>query len=359
MHEGQGAKPGARARFSSNDHGDAISRTDLVGFGLVEDGPDPALDEIVRIAARITQCEKAFITFAHNDQLHVIASVGSSVSQTPAALSVCGVTYREDAPLIVPDLSRDNRFKDYPYIARADGNRFYAGFPMRLACGTSIGSLCVIDRTIREEMLDEAQLTVLRSLTTLAVRILESRQRDARLNDYLGIASDWIWEQDDQFRFTYLSRSASDNGIRIQDFLGKSRWDAACGNGESAQFWRSTAARSKPTNRSATCAFAGSTRPRTDLFHQRPARQLPGRHLPRLPRLGARRLRRGTGPPRGRIHGPSRPADPAGQPDGFRAARRRCLPPLEENGSASTLPADIDHFSRSTTPMAIRPATPC
>mgnify|MGYP001279994405 CR=1 FL=1 len=124
MHESQGATPGLRARFSSNDHGDAISRTDLVGFGLIEDGPDPALDEIVRIAARITRCEKAFITFAHNDQLHVIASVGSSVSQTPAALSVCGVTYREDAPLIVPDLSRDNRFKDYPYVAREDGNRF-------------------------------------------------------------------------------------------------------------------------------------------------------------------------------------------------------------------------------------------
>ena len=80
MHESQGATPGLRARFSSNDHGDAISRTDLVGFGLIEDGPDPALDEIVRIAARITRCEKAFITFAHNDQLHVIASVGSSVA---------------------------------------------------------------------------------------------------------------------------------------------------------------------------------------------------------------------------------------------------------------------------------------
>ncbi|MBC00294.1 MAG: hypothetical protein CML67_12210 [Rhodobacteraceae bacterium] len=237
MHESQGATPGLRARFSSNDHGDAISRTDLVGFGLIEDGPDPALDEIVRIAARITRCEKAFITFAHNDQLHVIASVGSSVSQTPAALSVCGVTYREDAPLIVPDLSRDNRFKDYPYVAREDGNRFYAGFPMRLACGTSIGSLCVIDRKVREAALDDAQLASMQSLTALAVRILEGRQRDARLTDYLGIASDWIWEQDDQFRFTYLSRSASDNGIRIGDFLGKSRWDAACGNGESAQFW--------------------------------------------------------------------------------------------------------------------------
>ena len=177
MHESQGATPGLRARFSSNDHGDAISRTDLVGFGLIEDGPDPALDEIVRIAARITRCEKAFITFAHNDQLHVIASVGSSVSQTPAALSVCGVTYREDAPLIVPDLSRDNRFKDYPYVAREDGNRFYAGFPMRLACGTSIGSLCVIDRKVREAALDDAQLASMQSLTALCLCVIPSHAR--------------------------------------------------------------------------------------------------------------------------------------------------------------------------------------
>ncbi|WP_029058367.1 putative bifunctional diguanylate cyclase/phosphodiesterase [Stappia stellulata] len=237
MYEGQGAQPGLRARFSSNDDGDAISRTDLVGFGLVEDRPDPSLDEIVRLAAGIAKCEKAFITFAHNDQLHVLASVGSDVSQTPAALSVCGVTYREDAPLIVGDLSRDIRFQNYPYVAAENGHRFYAGFPLRLACGTSIGSLCVIDRKVRQELLDEIQQATMQSLTMLAVRILEGRQRDARLSDYLGIASDWIWEQDEHFRFTYLSRSASDNGIRIEDFLGKARWDAASANGESAKFW--------------------------------------------------------------------------------------------------------------------------
>ncbi|SDT89231.1 EAL domain-containing protein [Stappia sp. ES.058] len=237
MHKGHGANNGLRAHLTSNDHGDAISRTDLAGFGLVEDGPDPALDEIVRTAARITNCEKAFITFAQNDQLHVIASLGSSVSQTPAAASVCGVTYREDAPLIVPDLSKDARFENYPYVAMDGGNRFYAGFPMRLACGVSIGTLCVIDRQTREETLNDTQLATMQSLTALAVRIMEGRQRDARLNDYVGIASDWIWEQDDQFCFTYLSRGAAENGIHIEAFLGKPRWEAACGNGENQQFW--------------------------------------------------------------------------------------------------------------------------
>jgi PAS domain-containing protein len=293
MHESQGATRGLSARFSSNDHGDAISRTDLVGFGLVEDGPDPALDEIVRIAARITQCEKAFITFAQNDQLHVIASVGSSVSQTPAALSVCGVTYREDAPLIVPDLSRDDRFKDYPYVAREDGNRFYAGFPMRLACGTSIGSLCVIDRKVRAAALDDAQLASMQSLTALAVRIMEGRQRDERLNDYLGIASDWIWEQDDQFRFTYLSNSASDNGIHIASFLGKTRWEAFCGNGESADFWAEHRRAMEAQESFRDLRFAGSTGTASGSIPSADARS-----MPRTAPSSATAVRRATFPTR-------------------------------------------------------------
>lgn len=216
---------------------DARLRAELASLHLAGNAPDPALDHIVQVAARITRCEKAFVTFVHGCDVHVLAAVGSDVTQTPAATSVCGVAYRADAPLIVPDLSIDPRFHDYPYVDIENGNRFYAGFPVRIESGVPIGTLCVIDRKIREEGLSPDAFESMQALTALAVRVLEGRRRDARFSDYLDIASDWIWEQDDEFRFTYLSKSAVDNGIRPDRILGKTRWDAESGNGESAAFW--------------------------------------------------------------------------------------------------------------------------
>jgi len=209
----------------------------LAGFGLVTDTTDPAFNELVRIAARITSCEKAFLTFLQNDTLHVVASVGSTTRQTEVSRTVCRETLRRRDPLIVTDLSADPRFHDIPYVAPADGARFYAGYPLRLDNGVCVGTLCVIDRHRRPHGLTDRELDTLSSLSRLAVSALEGRRRDARLRDYLDIASDWIWEQDSAFRFTYLSDAAADVGIRIEEFIGKTRWDATCANGEADDVW--------------------------------------------------------------------------------------------------------------------------
>lgn len=216
---------------------EARLRAELASLHLAGNAPDLALDHIVKAAARITRCEKAFVTFVHGDDVHVLAAVGSDVTQTPAATSVCGVAYREDTPLIVANLAIDPRFKTYPYVDIDKGNRFYAGFPVRVESGFPIGTLCVIDRKTREEGLTADEFSSMQALTALTVRVLEGRRRDARFADYLEIASDWIWEQDADFRFTYLSPSARDNGIVIDRFLGKTRWEAESGNGESTAFW--------------------------------------------------------------------------------------------------------------------------
>lgn len=217
--------------------GDARLRAELASLHLVGHSPDPALDEIVRLAARITRCRKSFVTFVHDDEVFVLAGTGSDATRVPAATSVCGVAYRADQPLVVPDLTADPRFKNFPYVEMDGGNRFYAGCPVRLENGFPIGTLCVIDDKIRPQGLSEDELASLAHLTDLTVRLLESRRRDARFSNYLEIASDWIWEQDAEFRFTYLSPSADRYLLQVENFIGKTRWEAPSGNGESPEFW--------------------------------------------------------------------------------------------------------------------------
>lgn len=210
-----------------------IASLHLVGHSL-----DPALDEIVRLAARIADCGKSFVTFIHDADLFVLARVGSDTVRLPASQTVCGVAYRADAPLIVPDLTADPRFRHFPYVEIEGGSRFYAGFPIHLDTGLPIGTLCVIDDKVRPHGLSEDEFASLRDLTALTVRILEGRRRDARFSSYLDITSDWIWEQDAELRFTYLSCSAEDNGVDPADFVGKTRWEAPSGAGESHEFWQ-------------------------------------------------------------------------------------------------------------------------
>lgn len=228
-------EPGATGVFP--EHGRAVAHTDLAGFGLVDDGPDADLDHIVRTAARLTACEKAFITFAQGEVLHILAAVGSDTVQTPAADTVCGTVYRSGAPLIVSDLRTDPRFAGLPYVEMENGSRFYAGFPIHLNDGHAIGTLCVIDRTVRPQGLTPDEQAQMESLTALTVRVLEGRQRDARWRDYLDIASDWIWEQDEEFRFSYISRSSLGTGMPSGEMLGTTRWEAPSAATEGPAFW--------------------------------------------------------------------------------------------------------------------------
>jgi PAS domain S-box-containing protein len=53
------------------------------------------------------------------------------------------------------------------------------------------------------------------------------RESEGRFRSLLELSSDWYWEQDENFRFTTLSREVLDNiGIPPEDFIGKRRWDA-------------------------------------------------------------------------------------------------------------------------------------
>jgi PAS domain S-box-containing protein len=49
----------------------------------------------------------------------------------------------------------------------------------------------------------------------------------ARLRALFGIAADWYWEQDEQFRFTYISPGAGSLGLPSERYLGRTRWEMA------------------------------------------------------------------------------------------------------------------------------------
>lgn len=53
-------------------------------------------------------------------------------------------------------------------------------------------------------------------------RLRESEERFRSLTD---LSSDFVWEQDEHFRYTFRTSSASKDGIASEDFIGKTRWE--------------------------------------------------------------------------------------------------------------------------------------
>ena len=59
----------------------------------------------------------------------------------------------------------------------------------------------------------------------------ELRQSEARFRSLTGLSSDWYWEQDQEFRLTFMSsRFVERTGIDPAPYIGRTRWDEAAPN---------------------------------------------------------------------------------------------------------------------------------
>ncbi len=74
--------------------------------------------------------------------------------------------------LVVNDLTKDDRFKHYPFVTGPPYSRFYAGVPIRSPSGHNIGTYCVLDETPRDG-LSPAQLDFLKDMGTAVMHHLE------------------------------------------------------------------------------------------------------------------------------------------------------------------------------------------
>ena len=59
----------------------------------------------------------------------------------------------------------------------------------------------------------------------------ELRESEARFRSLTGLSSDWYWEQDEEFRLTFMSsRFVERTGIDPAPYIGRKRWDAPAPN---------------------------------------------------------------------------------------------------------------------------------
>ena len=132
---------------------------------------DPALEEIARLAAQVSNSPVALICVLTKDRLRVVARFGTDVTELRRDSTPCETTLAGRGVYQMPDARRDAKFSLGGIPVGDRRFRFYAGAPVVTPGGVAIGCLAVLDGAARK--LATAQIESLDSLAQMIVTRLE------------------------------------------------------------------------------------------------------------------------------------------------------------------------------------------
>jgi PAS domain S-box-containing protein len=151
----------------------------LYACGLLDTPPEPAFDDLARIASQLCGTPIALISLVDENRQWFKSHIGLDATETPREQAFCAHAILQREVLVVPDATLDARFRDNPLVTGGPGIRFYAGAPLEVADGQRIGTLCVIDTVAHE--LGDAQREALAALARQVVAQIGLRLRVSEL----------------------------------------------------------------------------------------------------------------------------------------------------------------------------------
>lgn len=153
----------------------------LHGLGL-DNGPEPGFDDIVAIGRAMFGVPTCLVSIVDDDRQWFKAKTGLDGEETPRDVSFCGHAILKHEVMVVPDARQDPRFHDNPLVTGDPFIRFYAGAPIRLPNGYTIGTVCVLGPETRPDFGD-TQVRLLAGLANLALEVIGVRALRRAMDD--------------------------------------------------------------------------------------------------------------------------------------------------------------------------------
>ncbi|MCU1515284.1 MAG: sensor signal transduction histidine kinase [Pseudarthrobacter sp.] len=152
---------------------------------LTDAGAARALDNLVRLAAKLCGVPFSVVNIITEDQQLQIAASGVDPGACSREDSMCAKVFLARNTTVVPDASRDPRFADNPFVTGEIAKvRFYASIPLEASSGFVLGSLCVFSDGPASPHAE--QIEMLEVLAHQVVELLELQHRTLQLGDALA-----------------------------------------------------------------------------------------------------------------------------------------------------------------------------
>lgn len=161
----------------------------------LESGSDPVLNGIVAMISEHFKVPTSLVSIIERDYQVFKARVGMEPERTSREMSFCVHGLDEGGILEICDPLGDPRFSANPLVTGTPFIRYYAGAPLTIQPGRSLGRLCVIDHQARPPM-DEAGRALLRNAAKVVVARLESIHRAHYIDPMTGLPNRQRFEAD-------------------------------------------------------------------------------------------------------------------------------------------------------------------
>ncbi len=153
---------------------------ELAAYGFLDGKTQAGLDQVCELASGLFSVPVAMVSLIGKDEQVFAARCGLDIERTPREVSFCTWTIAHDEVLVVEDAAQDPRFANNPAVAGEMGLRFYAGAPLTLKPGLSLGALCLMDSKPRKFSREDAEH--LQRLAALVVNDFRRRRAMIELN---------------------------------------------------------------------------------------------------------------------------------------------------------------------------------
>ncbi|WP_158551503.1 PAS domain S-box protein [Rhodohalobacter sp. SW132] len=165
-------------KYNSDPNHEKERVRELLQYDILDTPDEEEFDDITKVAAYLFDADCALINFLDHDRQWTKSCVNWELRVLPRNESVCTFTIQEEKYLVVNDLTKDDRFKNYSYVS-SKKYQFYAGVVLQSSHGYNIGTICVLDN--KPQKVNENQLEGLKVLGAAVESQLELRLKREQL----------------------------------------------------------------------------------------------------------------------------------------------------------------------------------
>ncbi|MES2837862.1 MAG: PAS domain S-box protein [Bacteroidota bacterium] len=173
---------------------ESLRLAELHSYAIIDSAEEAEFNDIALFAAEICGTTISCISFIEKDRQWFKAKHGIEANETERVLAFCAHTILNESPNIVNDTTKDERFKNNPFVIDEPKLRFYAGFPLITPNGFNIGTIAVADKVsitlsniqIKNMMLLAKQLINLMEIRRKNLQVLKSNSKYKDLLDNLN-----------------------------------------------------------------------------------------------------------------------------------------------------------------------------
>jgi hypothetical protein len=177
----------------------------LQSYFLLDSEGEDDFDRITRLAAKVFDVPICLVSLIDLGRQWFLSRVGLDATETPRKHAFCAHTILNNYKiLIIPDATKDDRFKDNPLVTDAIKIRFYGGAALVSPEGYKLGTLCIISPEVRPGGLSPVEQEMLHEMAGIVVNTMVARRNRLLKEEYEG-------------RLHELAKTLYDTKLNMQD----------------------------------------------------------------------------------------------------------------------------------------------